>query len=129
MTTKGACARCLQVAFDCERRSRNEPLDRDVQSERGAGEATRPIREFHNTTVDRMGNALATALARSRLGPLSPRDVRATCPQGGAVVEYLAAGRAVAGEPRAKSLKSVLSRAEISRRADATGARIGRTYP
>jgi hypothetical protein len=29
------------------------------------------------------------------------------------------------GEPQAKSLKSVLSRAEISRRADATRARIG----
>jgi hypothetical protein len=76
-----------------------------------------------------MGNALATALARSRLGPLSPRDVRATCPQGGAVVEYLAAGSAVAGEPRAKSLKSVLSRAEISRRADATSAQSVEHYP
>jgi hypothetical protein len=48
-------------------------------------------------------------------------DVPATCAQG-VVVEY--AGLSL-GEPKAKSLKSVLSRAEISRRADATRAQIG----
>ena len=39
------------------------------QSERGAGKATTPLREFHNTTVHRMGNALATVLARAGIGP------------------------------------------------------------